>query len=218
MKHTFLLIAIVIAFASCQKNQYASVSASKVEETESQKLTQTPYLKVVTAEPTKTAATFEPEAMAQIAAPVEEMVVANSETRVATPQKMTFKERLMGKVIAKKIQKEQKKQANNANSDGDGVHPLALASGIAGVVSIVLSALVLVASLGEAAAALGVIAFFLGIAAVVTGFIGKSRINAGNKGGKSLAILGVITGLITTVFWIVLSVLVIAALASWGGA
>jgi Domain of unknown function (DUF4190) len=199
MKKLLLVLALISIFSGYQHNVVAQT-------TENQELTQiqenTSNIPKIASE----AATFEPQ-ISNIEKTTT--IVSNTETRSFAAKKLTFKQKLVNRFITKKLGKS---QTNNPKAEG--THPLALVSGIAGVTSIVLSVIALVFS--SSLLSLAFVAFFVGIAAVVTGFIGKSRIKAGHGEGKGLATIGIITGMISAAFWVIISILAIAALSSFG--
>ncbi|TAF96838.1 MAG: DUF4190 domain-containing protein [Cytophagia bacterium] len=200
MKKMLLSLALLSVFASCQRTQYASIPAPKFEHFES-----TPVApKAATAVAVETPITVEAaaptvEAMAEATATtssVAETKAAATSTETKVAPKLTFKQRVLAKVVSRKLQKMQR---NAPNAEGGKTNTLALVSAIAGVLGLVLFFV------------LPGVGILLSLGAIILGFVGKSQIKKNDERGMGLAITGIVTGFLTF-FILLLAVAFIASL------
>lgn len=202
MKNVFSLFALVVIFSACQRTQYATIPAPKFEHFESSKPVQTvPKMDVP-----------EPVVEASVAAPVEasaEVVnsssgtsennsVAASSSSSSAPQKLTFKQRVVTKMLTRKMVKIQKAQKANAAGKTNTLSIISAGAGVAGLVLFFIYPFV---------------GILLALAAVILGFVGKSQIKRNDERGMGWAITGIVTGFLTF-FILLLAVAFIAALLS----
>ncbi len=117
-------------------------------------------------------------------------------SKETSPQKLTFKERTLGKVLTKRIEKMQNRTKPKAGT----TNAVALISGIAGLLGLVL----LFTSAGA-------VSFLLGAAAIIMGFVGKAQIRRNDDRGIGWAITGIVSGILIF-FILLLAVLFIASL------
>lgn len=123
---------------------------------------------------------------------VKELSISNE----ATVKKQTLKQRVLGKVLAKRIGKMQ----NGTQPKAGSTNLVALLSGIAGLLSIVL----LLTSLGA-------LSILLAAAAIIMGFVGKAQIRRTGERGVGWAITGIVSGILIF-FLLLLAIVFIATL------
>ncbi|MCU0339752.1 MAG: DUF4190 domain-containing protein [Spirosomaceae bacterium] len=203
-KLVYFLFATVL-LASCQRQAYvASVPAPKFEYYSSE------------SKPAKVSVTDEipaTEAATVATAPTTAQTVADVTTAtqpeivtIVAPQKMTLKQKIVNKVVVRKLQK---------ISNQSGIAPKAKRTDGIAVASFG-SAIVAIVGLFTALPLL----FVLGmIAAIVLGFIGLGKIkrSGGELGGRGWAIAGITLGFIELLV-LILGVILVAALFAGFGA
>lgn len=118
-------------------------------------------------------------------------------SNVATPKKQSFKEKVIGKVVARRIQK----MSNGTTPQAGKTNTLALISGIAGLLGLVLLFI----------PSVSVISILLGLGAIITGFVGKSQLRRNGERGNGWAITGIVSGILIF-FILLLAVIFIASL------
>lgn len=116
----------------------------------------------------------------------------------ASAKKQTLKERMMKKVLTKRIEKMQSGTKPKAGS----TNMVSLISGIAGILAIVLL-LTSVAGLS----------LLLAAAAIIMGFVGKAQIRRNGERGVGWAITGIVSGILIF-FLLLLAVVFIASVFS----
>jgi hypothetical protein len=117
-------------------------------------------------------------------------------SNVISPKKKSFKEKVIGKVVARRIQKMESRTIPKAGK----TNTLALISGIAGILGILL-----------AFTAAGGISILLALGAIIMGFVGKRQIKRDGDRGMGWAITGIVSGFLIF-FLILLAVALIGAL------
>ncbi|TAE38783.1 MAG: DUF4190 domain-containing protein [Runella slithyformis] len=199
MKNIFLSLALLSVFASCQRTQYASIPAPKFEHFESAPVAPKAATVAVETPITVEAAAPTVEAMDEATATtssVAETKAAATSTETKVAPKLTFKQRVLAKVVSRKLQKMQR---NAPNAEGGKTNTLALVSAIAGVLGLVLFFV------------LPGVGILLSLGAIILGFVGKSQIKKNDERGMGLAITGIVTGFLTF-FILLLAVAFIASL------
>ncbi|MFN4147592.1 MAG: DUF4190 domain-containing protein [Runella sp.] len=200
-----LAIGFVGLFSACQKNNYVqTIPAPKFEYVKSEKKTITQPLAVV--EEVTEAPVLEADAETSLpaevivsTAPVAEaastkMMKEVATTTSSTPQKMTFKQRMVSKVVAKRLEKMTKPKAGQTNK-------IALIAGIAGIASLIFLFI----------PSVGVVSLLLALAAIIMGFVGRAQIKRDGGTGNGWAITGIVAGFLVF-FLVLLGVLLVASL------
>jgi hypothetical protein len=213
-KLSFLLISIGLCslFSACQKNNYVQnipaphftyfESDKTVGKTELVKEVEEPKEEITAQLPvlytsSENVIDISTENMADVKIATTDVTkqTTKSVSKVATTKKPSFKEKMIGKVVSKRIQK----MSNGATVQEGKTNTMALISGVAGLLGL---GLLFVPSLGA-------VAILLGLGAIITGFIGKSQIKRSGEKGNGWAITGIVSGIL--IFFILLLAVVFVA-------
>jgi Domain of unknown function (DUF4190) len=213
-KISLVLILVSLVLGSCTRNNYVSnIPKQKFDYQES-----TPKTQIVTdaeisfteTKQTVSEVIIEKERANVVAEKVSpEVSLASSNSK--NIKKLTFKQRLVKKIVESKIKKVDAMKASPKSLE-DGTNGLALTSGILGIFAII----GLLLSTIPALAIFGTLSILAAIAAIVFGFISKSQIKAGKGSGLGWAITGIVLGIVH-IFFIILAVTLIVSLSSTGG-
>lgn len=224
MKKLFLYLSFLgvsTLFMACHKNNYvttipaphfqyiktdAKIAQKNQEAVQEEKQPATTEINTDNTEPlilaanaenvtSYTAKPYSPKTIASKAA-TEKLIKALPVSKETSARKLTLKQRMLGKMLTKRIEKMQSSTAPKAN----GTNTVSLLAGIAGLVGLVL----LLTSAGA-------ISILLGAVAIVMGFVGKAQIKRTGEGGVGWAITGIVSGIIIF-FILLLAVLFIASL------
>ena len=198
MKNLFFCLTVALTFSACQRSQYANIPAPKFEHFE-QKNAAT-ALNAERAEPQPTASESLPATAAETQAisNTEVLVVSNNSITITNPKanatkKPTFKQRLVAKVVARKMQKMQK------SAEKSQMNTLALLSGISGILGVLL--LVVFPLIGLA----------LALFAIIGGFVSRSQVKKSGERGIGWSIAGIALGFLVF-FFVLLGILLLLGL------
>jgi hypothetical protein len=218
MKTNFILFLCALALfaTSCQKKQVAYFQQSSTEQlahtkkthaaatTQPVETTSNEVIEAVPTAPTETSASTSEEVVVSNSIPAIEdtpTMTATNSTQPKAKKMAKWKE----KAIVKTLERMADKVANKTMNPKTDYNRLGTISGALGLVGLVFL------FLGSVAGFLPILGLVMGITALVTGMISSKRADR-----KGMAIVGIVTGILNILIWLLLVILIGSLISGFG--